>query len=75
MPAAFSIGRAKTFVTDHPMLIEAHLLDSEPSDLTDKWLAMDFVKRVRGQIRFDSREELKTQIADDCRQVKKILGT
>lgn len=75
MPAAFSIGRAKTFVTDHPMLIEAHLLDSEPPDLTDKWLAMDFVKRVRGQIRFDSREELKTQITDDCQQVKKILET
>ena len=75
MPAAFSIGRAKTFVTDHPMLIEAHLLSFEPSDLTGKWLAMDFVKRVRGQIRFDSREELKTQIADDCRQVKKILKT
>jgi riboflavin kinase/FMN adenylyltransferase len=74
-PAAFSIGRAKTFVTDHPMLIEAHLLDSEPSDLTDKWLAMDFVERIRGQIRFDSQEELKSQIAGDCQQAKKILAS
>jgi len=72
-PAAFSIGRAKTFVTDHPMLIEAHLLDCEPCDLAGKWLAMDFVKHIRQQIRFGSEEKLKEQIADDCRQVKKIL--
>jgi riboflavin kinase / FMN adenylyltransferase len=75
LPAAFSIGRAKTFVTDHPMLIEAHLLDTVPSDLAGKWLAMDFVKRIRGQIRFDSEEKLKARIADDCRQAKKILAS
>lgn len=74
-PAAFSIGRAKTFISDHPLLIEAHLLDTDPGNLTNKFLAMDFIKRIRSQQRFDSHEELTEQIQTDCDNAKKTLDT
>ncbi|MCP4612520.1 MAG: bifunctional riboflavin kinase/FAD synthetase [Planctomycetes bacterium] len=75
IPAAFSIGRAKTFISDHPMLIEAHILDKDTGDLYDKYLAMDFVRFIRHQQKFDSPEQLSVQIAKDCQCAKEILAT
>ena len=72
-PAALSIGRAKTFVSDHPLLVEAHILEDDVEDLAGKWLAMDFVERLRPQRRFEKHEDLKQQIARDCQQAKQIL--
>jgi riboflavin kinase/FMN adenylyltransferase len=73
-PAAFSIGRAKTFVTDHPLLLEAHLLESEVEDLSGKYMAMDFFQWIRGQQRFESRKALIDQIKQDCRKAREILS-
>jgi riboflavin kinase / FMN adenylyltransferase len=73
LPAAISIGRAKTFVADHPLLLEAHILNDNVSDLYGKWLAMDFIARIRPQHRFENVEVLKAQIAKDCEQIRKIL--
>lgn len=72
--AAFSIGRSKTFVSDHPLLVEAHLLDIKPGDLSDKWLAMDFIERLRPQKRFETKHQLKDQIAVDCKNAKDVLN-
>ena len=74
LPAVFSIGRAKTFMTDHPLLLEAHILDQELGDLHGKWLAMDFVDRLRCQQRFESRDTLATQIATDCGKARRLLS-
>lgn len=65
-PAALSIGRAKTFLTDHPLLLEAHLLENKVEDLRNKWLGLDFAHFLRHQQRFDTREHLKEQISKDC---------
>lgn len=73
-PAAFSIGRAKSFVTDHPLLLEAHLLESEVEDLSGRYLAMDFIEWIRHQQRFESQEALKAQIRRDCQTAQKILS-
>jgi riboflavin kinase/FMN adenylyltransferase len=73
-PAALSIGRAKTFVTDHPLLLEAHLLESEVEDLTGKYMAMDFIQWIRGQQRFESRQALIDQIGRDCQKAREILS-
>ncbi len=72
-PAAFSIGRAKTFLTDHPLLVEAHILEPNVGDLSETWLALDFVERIRAQRRFDTRDELKVQITKDCDRAREIL--
>lgn len=73
LKAAFSIGRAKTFLTDHPLLIEAHLLGECPEDLSDKFISMDFIEKIRNQRRFESEKELIAQISKDCVKVNQIL--
>lgn len=73
-PAAFSIGRTKTY-GDYPLLVEAHLLKDNVSNLTGKWLAMDFIERIRSQQKFESEKELSAQIAKDCQKAKIILTT
>jgi riboflavin kinase/FMN adenylyltransferase len=73
VPAVFSIGQARTFGDEHPLLIEAHLLAEGIGDVTEKWMAMDFVQRLRSQHKFGAPEELAAQIARDCRQASGIL--
>ena len=72
-PAALSIGRAKTFVTDHPMLLEAHLLEDNVENLYGKWAAMEFMDWIRSQRRFASHELLSDQIEQDCRDALAVL--
>lgn len=72
-PAAISIGRAKTFVSDNPLMVEAHLLEEDPGDLSEKWLGMDFVEKLRQQKRFESEQQLIDQIEVDCKNAKNIL--
>ena len=73
LPAALSIGRAESVSADNPLLIESHILDKKVEDLTGKWMVMDFVKRVRSQIKFETESELAEQIAKDCEEVKRNL--
>ena len=74
LPAAFSVGRAKTFITEHPVLIEAHILVENIGDIYGKYMAMDFVKLIRPQERFADFELLKKQIEVDCQTALKILS-
>ena len=71
--AAISIGRAKTFVSDYPLLLEAHLLENKVEDLSGKWLAMDFMRFIRHQQRFESKEQLKQQIVKDVSRAEQML--
>jgi riboflavin kinase/FMN adenylyltransferase len=75
LPAVFSIGQARTFADEHPLLIESHLLDSKTDNLTGQWMAMDFVERIRPQYKFKSPSDLAAQIANDCLSAKQILAT
>jgi riboflavin kinase/FMN adenylyltransferase len=72
-PAAISIGRAKTFVSDHPLLLEAHLLEDHVEDLRGKWIGMDFLRFIRHQKRFESKECLQAQIQKDCTKALNYL--
>lgn len=74
-PAAFSIGKAETLESNYPTLIEAHILIGDVGNLYGKWMAMDFIERIRSQQKFDSEKELSAQIAKDCEKAKKILAT
>ena len=75
IPAVFSIGRAKTFVADQHLLTEAHILTGDVGSLKGKWLAMDFVAKIRNQQRFENEHRLSEQIAIDCKTAKNILAT
>ena len=74
IPAAFSIGRSETLGRDNPLAIEAHILTRDVGDLSRKWLAMDFVKRIRDQQKFETESQLAEQIAKDCKKAKEILA-
>jgi riboflavin kinase / FMN adenylyltransferase len=73
LPAVFSIGQARTFGDEYPLLIEAHLLDKVLPDMTGQWMAMDFIRHLRHQHRFGSSEALVRQIEQDCRQARAVL--
>jgi riboflavin kinase/FMN adenylyltransferase len=73
IPSVFSIGQARTFSDEHPLLIEAHLLVKQVDNITDKWMAMDFLGRLRSQHKFSTPEALAKQIAKDCEEAKKML--
>jgi riboflavin kinase/FMN adenylyltransferase len=74
IPAAYSIGQARTYGDEFPMLIEAHLLTENVGDLAGEYMAMDFVQRIRSQHKFKTPEDLSKQIAKDCKKAKEILA-
>lgn len=74
IPAAFSIGTSATYGPDNALLIEAHILKEDIGDLTGRWMAMDFIEKIRDQQKFESEKELADQIAEDCQKAKYILN-
>lgn len=70
--AAVSVGCRPTF-GEQPRAIEVHLLDP-PGDLYGRTMAVEFHRFLRPQQRFDSREELTRQIAEDVQHVRDQLG-
>jgi riboflavin kinase/FMN adenylyltransferase len=75
IPAVFSIGQASTYSNNNPLLIEAHLLADNAERFTGRYMAMDFIERIRSQQKFETEKELSEQIAKDCKKAKEILAT
>ena len=73
LPAVFSVGQARTFGLQHPLLIEAHALDQTLENLYGKYMAMDFIKKIRDQVKFQTEPQLAQQIQKDCQNAKQIL--
>ncbi|HEX3925431.1 MAG TPA: bifunctional riboflavin kinase/FAD synthetase [Streptosporangiaceae bacterium] len=70
-PAAISVGTNPTF-GDQERSVEAYALDRADLDLYGVHVAVDFLTRLRGMVRFDSAEELIAQMhrdADDARRI------
>ncbi len=63
-PAAISVGTNPTF-DGRERTVEAHALDRDDLDLYGVHVAVDFVARLRGMIRFDSVAELVEQMYRD----------
>ncbi len=74
IPAVYSIGQARTYGDDFPLLIEAHLLIKDVGDLIGHYMTMDFIEHIRNQHKFKTPEDLSKQIAQDCHQTRKILA-
>jgi riboflavin kinase / FMN adenylyltransferase len=69
--AAISVGRNPTFdVTKRR--VEAHILDFD-GDLYGRSLGVEFVERVRGQVKFDGVDALIDQMQLDVAQIRDIL--
>lgn len=74
--ATVNIGKRPTFASQgyRPLTIEAHLSDLvSQDDLYGEETSLDFIKRIRGEMRFSSPEELVKQIQIDIQESRKIL--
>jgi riboflavin kinase/FMN adenylyltransferase len=71
-PSAISLGRRPTFYEENGMLLlEAHLLDFE-GDLYGQPARVRFRRRLRGQERFESVDELIAQMALDVEAARAL---
>jgi riboflavin kinase/FMN adenylyltransferase len=71
--AAVSIGVRPTFVTGRGELVEAYLLDFD-GDLYGSRLELAFLKRLRGEKRFESVDALVDQMALDVEAARTICA-
>ncbi len=71
-PAVVNIGSNPTF-EDQELSIEAHLMDFQ-GDLQDKNVRLGLIKRLRGEVKFSSPEELVEQIKKDVEQAREVLA-
>jgi riboflavin kinase/FMN adenylyltransferase len=75
--ATVNIGKRPTFDTQGKtaLTIEAHLSDlASQDDLYGEEMSLDFIKRLRGEMRFSSPEELVAQIQTDIQDSRLILS-
>jgi riboflavin kinase/FMN adenylyltransferase len=73
--AAINIGTNPTFTPDKETLnVEAHLLDFH-RELYGEDVRLDFVARLRDELRFDSVDGLLEQIWKDVEMTRTFLGT
>lgn len=71
--SAISIGRRPTYYVDGVRLLEAHLLEFD-DDLYGERVRVEVGPRVRPQLRFESSEELVSQMARDVAEVRRLAG-
>jgi riboflavin kinase/FMN adenylyltransferase len=72
--AAVNVGVRPTFGTGRAVLVEAHILDLEDSELYGQELRVDFLARLRGERRFDSVEALVEQMGRDVERTRELCG-
>lgn len=73
--AAVNLGTNPTFTPDKQTLnVEAYLLDFD-HDIYGEMMRLEFVARLRDEMKYDSVEALIRQIRLDVEQTRRILGT
>ncbi|MFD0885400.1 bifunctional riboflavin kinase/FAD synthetase [Streptosporangium algeriense] len=70
-PAAISVGTNPTF-EGVPRTVEAYALDRDDLDLYGAHVAVDFGRRLRANLRFDSVEALIEQMRADVDEARRI---
>ncbi len=73
--AAINVGTNPTFTPDNQtMNVEAYLLDFD-QEIYDETVTLEFVSRLRDELKYDSVEALVEQIGRDVEQTRNLLGT
>jgi len=72
-PGVASLGVRPTVNQVAEPLLEVHLFDFE-GDLYGQRMAVEFVAKLRDELKFDGLEPLKAQMALDSRQAREVLG-
>lgn len=74
MPAAISVGTNPTFDDVPERTVEAHVLDRTDLDLYGERVGVEFAEWLRGNVRFDSVEDLLRQMHRDVDASRALLG-
>jgi riboflavin kinase/FMN adenylyltransferase len=72
-PGVASVGTRPT-IGGAEWLLESHLFDFD-GDLYRKRLAVDFIARLRDEVRFPDVEAMTAQMHEDARRARKLLAT
>ncbi|MFT3970545.1 MAG: bifunctional riboflavin kinase/FAD synthetase [Micropruina sp.] len=72
-PAAISVGTNPTF-DGVQRRVESYVLGRTDLELYGAPIAVDFIERIRGQVRFEGIDALIVQMNDDVRRSHDILG-
>lgn len=72
-PAAISVGTNPTF-DGVERRVEAHVLDRDDLELYDRKISVDFVQRLRGQVKYTGMGALIEQMHRDVDQVRRLLS-
>jgi len=73
--AVTNIGVRPTFEAEPaPPRMEAHLLDFD-QDIYGQSLALEFIQRLRGEVKFSSVNALSEQIRQDVQQAREVLDS
>ncbi|MEZ4846023.1 MAG: riboflavin biosynthesis protein RibF [Bdellovibrionota bacterium] len=70
--AAINIGIRPTLASDKKLVVEAHLIDFNDK-IVGQSLKIEWVERLREEVKFESVDQLKLQIDLDVRKAKDIL--
>jgi riboflavin kinase/FMN adenylyltransferase len=72
--AVTNVGNRPTF-GEPSFAVESHILDFEPIDLDEQTpLKLEFLQRLRPEVKFPSPEALKVQIFKDVAKAKRYFG-
>lgn len=72
-PAAVNIGYRPTVTENGEALLEAHILDFS-EELYGRTIEVIYRKKLRDEVKFDGLEALKTAIAKDVEETRKVLS-
>jgi riboflavin kinase / FMN adenylyltransferase len=72
-PAAISVGTNPTFADVVERTVEAYALDRDDLDLYGVRAAIEFSDRLRGNVRFESVEDLVGQMRADVDEARRLL--
>jgi len=73
LPAVAYVG-SRPIIEDPTYVVEAHILDFDES-CYGRHVAVEFVEKVRDDFPFESFEDLRRQIDDDCTVARQILAS
>jgi riboflavin kinase/FMN adenylyltransferase len=73
LPGVANIGIRPTVVGDERFLLEVHLFDFD-REVYGELVEVEFVDRIRDEMKFESFDALRRQILEDAGKARKLLG-
>jgi len=74
LDAVASLGKRPTFYQGQKPLLEVHIFNFN-KDIYGCYIDVDFISKIRNEIKFNSADELVDQMHKDARDAKNILST